>query len=128
MPKKLPPAKQQGKPYDEDEKEKIIKSLKPYLTLGYDLKNACIMAQFTYETVWHWVKKDNTLLIQIQAWQNSVNAKARENVANKIQEGDTNESKWWLERREKKDFSTRQEHTGEDGQELFKPIKVLLDD
>lgn len=106
MPKKLPRAKQQGKPYTKEQREQIIKSLKPYLVLGYDLKNACIFAQVTYATVWEWVNKDPALLIQIQAWQSSVNAKARENIAKSIQSGSEQDSKWWLERREK-EFSAK---------------------
>jgi len=107
MPKKLPTHKQQGRPYTKEQREQIIGSLKPYLTLGYDLKNACIFANVIYSTVWEWVNKDPMLLIQIQAWQNSVNAKARQNIAKAIEKGSELESKWWLERREK-EFSTKQ--------------------
>jgi hypothetical protein len=122
MPKKLPKPNQQGKAYTKEQREEIIGSLQPYLTLGYDLKNACILAQVTYETVWEWVNKDNALLIRIKAWQNMINAKARQNVAKEINEGDVQESKWWLERRDKKDFSTRTDITS-DGERLFpKPI------
>jgi len=123
MPKNLPKPRQQGKPYTKEQREEIIKSLRPYLTLGYDLKNACILAQVTYETVWHWVKADTALLIKIKAWQNMVNAKARQNVAASINEGDTQESKWWLERKEKKTFSTRTDITT--GGEKINPKPIL---
>jgi hypothetical protein len=126
MPKKLPVAKQQGKPYTKEQREEIIESLRPYLTLGYDLKNACVLAQVTYETVWEWVNKDTALLIKIKAWQNLVNAKARQNVAQKINDGDTLESKWWLARREKNEFSTRQENTGANGESLFDGLAGAL--
>jgi|TARA_Y100000296_G_scaffold28960_2_gene33770 hypothetical protein len=128
MPKNLPRPNQQGKAYTKEQRQEIIGSLKPYLTLGYDLKNACILAQVTYETVWEWVNKDNALLIKIKAWQNMVNAKARQNVAASINEGDTQESKWWLERKEKKTFSTRTDITS-DGERLIpKPILDVQQD
>lgn len=48
---------------------------------------------------------------------------ARGVVAKRIKRGDSDTSKWWLERKNKKEFSTRQELTGEDGKELMpKPI------
>ena len=109
MPRKLPRPKQQGKPYTKAQREEIIESLKPYLVLGYDLKNACINAEATYETVWDWVKKDNALLIRIKSWQNMISAKARKNIAKSIEDGDISISQWWVERREKKDFSLRTE-------------------
>jgi hypothetical protein len=109
MPQKLSQAKQQGKAYTPRQREEIFQSLKPYFTLGYDVKNACILAQVPYTTITTWLEKDNSLRIQVQSWQNMVNAKARQNVVKAINEGDQAESKWWLERKERNDFSTKSE-------------------
>lgn len=115
MPKKLPRAKQQGKPYDKKQREEIIKSLKPFLKLEYDLKKACNLAGAPYATVHNWVKKDNALLIKIQSWQNTVITKSRKNLSKAINKGDTELSKWWLERRDKDNFSSRKEVSGANG-------------
>jgi len=119
MPNVRKKPRQQGKPYTKEQRDKIIQSIKPYLQLEYDLKNACLLAGVPYTTVRNWVNKDNALGVQIEAWQNMVKAKARQNVVKEINKGDTQESKWWLERREKKEFSTRTENTGADGAPLF---------
>lgn len=119
MPNVRKKPRQQGKAYTKAQREKIIQSIKPYLQLEYDLKNACLLAGVPYTTVRNWVNKDNALSIQIEAWQNMVKAKARQNVVKEINGGDTQESKWWLERREKKEFSTRTENTGADGAPLL---------
>lgn len=115
MPKKLPLARQQGKAYTKKQRAQIMKSIKPYLQLEYDLKNACILAGAPYETVLDWAKKDTALLIQIRAWQNSVKAKSRQNVAKSISKGNTENSKWWLKHRDKDNFASRNEVVGKDG-------------
>lgn len=121
MPKKLKRKTQQGVRYTEEEREKILQILKPFLQLGYDLYNSCLLAEQPYTTIINWVNKDVLLCNKIKSWQNMVNAKARQNVVKAINENDVQESKWWLERREKKQFSPRQEMTGADGQ----PIEVI---
>lgn len=100
----------QGKEYTEEEREEIIQSIKPYLELGYSINRACIIAGIPYQTVHNWVNQKETLGIRIKAWQNAVNAEARKILVNQIKnEKDKEISKWWLERREKNDFSTKQE-------------------
>lgn len=111
--------KQQGKKYTADQRAAIIDTLKPYLELGYDLKNACVMACQTYETIWRWVAADEVLKAKIKSWQNLVNVRARKNVVKEINNGDADRSAWWLERREKHDFSTRKEMTGAQGEPLI---------
>lgn len=119
MPRKLKRKRQQGKQYTKAQREEIIQSLRQYLVLGYDLKRACLLATQPYTTIITWVNKDAVLSAKVHAWQNMVNAKARQNIAKSINEGDVTDSKWWAERREKKDFSTRTEQTGDDGRPLF---------
>ena len=44
---------------------------------------------------------------------------AKVNIKNKIIEGDIETSKWILPKREKEDYSERQELTGKDGKDLI---------
>ena len=44
--------------------------------------------------------------------------KAKTEVARKISKGDKDTIKWWLERRRKAEFSTREEVTGANGEPL----------
>jgi hypothetical protein len=105
----------QGKPWN---KEKIIEAIEPYLKLGYSVNKACILAKIPTSTVATWMEKDDSLRKKFESWQNMVSAKARETIARSINKGDKQDAKWWLERREKKDFSTQQiiGGDGEDGQ------------
>jgi len=102
------------------DKDRIIEALKPYLQLGYSVHMSCTLAQIPTSTVATWMEKDESLRKQFKAWQNLVSASARKVVVDKINEGDDKQANWWLERREKKDFSSRQELTGKDGTDLIK--------
>jgi transposase-like protein len=126
MPKKgltkTKPPRQQGKKWNKDE---VLNTLKPYFRLGYNVSKACRCAGIAESTVKHWIQKSEMLRLKVNAWQNEVSAQARANIIHAIKpkkddEGNTipgsaEQSRWWLERREKDDFSIRNEHTGAEG-------------
>lgn len=68
--------------------------------------------------------KDNTeLAARVGLAKDSITETARLVVAQRVIRGDVPVSQWWLERRDKKHFSTRSELTGKDGDDLLpKPI------
>lgn len=103
----------QGKRWTKEQKEKIVQSLKPYFKLNYSVKKACTLAQFPDSTFYKWVEDDPDLGARIRAWQGIVSAKARENIATAIVEGNITQSNWWAERRERDEFSTKQIKTEE---------------
>lgn len=109
----------QGKAWD---KEKIIEVLKPYFQLGCSVRKACMYAGIAESTFQTWVGDDPELRVQIEAWRNEINAKARANIRARVASGDYGASKDWLERIEKDEFSLRNEHTGADGKDLPTPI------
>lgn len=124
MPKPTPSAKQQGKAYDKDE---ILQSLKPYFMLGYNRTRACTLALFNPTTLSNWEAADATITVQINAWIEYANHKARSNVVESIEKGDKDLSKWWLERKDRNDFATRQESTGNDGNPIEINTKDITD-
>jgi hypothetical protein len=121
----------QGKQWD---KEKVVEAIKPFFLLGYSIRKACINAGIPESTVKTWLEKDEELRLQIGAWQNMVNSKARKNLIDTIQgvvKDDTGKvietipvaqrvatSLDWLKGMEKDAFSTRKELTGADGEPL----------
>ena len=115
----------QGKPYTKEQKKKILESLEYYLKLAYSRSKACKFIGFDETTLSKWLSNDEALSMKIQCWENSINVKVRENIQKKIESGDVNQSNWWAERKMKKEFSTRQELTGEDGGELPILVKFL---
>lgn len=98
-------------------REEILEKLKPLFQLGMSISKACDTSGICDDqTIQNWIKEDSTISMKIKMWQGYVSSKAREIVALKInEEGDIEAAKWWLERKEKKEFSNRTEVTGEDG-------------
>lgn len=115
----------QGVPWN---KKEVIDALSHYLRLGYSVNRACELVEIPQSTVATWVSDDVALRLKIKAWQGSVSSKAREIVAKSIADGNKDDARWWLERREKKDFSTRQEVTGSDGEDIGVLVKRLETD
>jgi hypothetical protein len=108
----------QGKEWN---KEEVVEALKPYFLLDYSINKACELAQFPRSTFLTWYEQDEELRLKVSAWRGMVSAQARQNIVKAIspqkvkdQNGnditpapDAELSKWWLERRERKDFSSR---------------------
>lgn len=120
----------QGKEYTKQERLELIEAIKPYLQLGYSLRKACEYAGLPYTTIYEWVKDNETLRTEIVAWQGMVNTQARQNIVEHIMgnkkkgiEPSLETSKWWAERREKDDFSVRQENINTE-----RSIKEVIDE
>lgn len=78
-----------------------------------------IMAESTY----HKHRSENTeFAARMDMAKEYVTEIARGVVAKRIKRGDAEVAKWWLERKNKKEFSTRAELTGADGKDLPTPI------
>jgi len=106
----------QGKQWTEEEKNTIIQSLQPYLEMGFSRNKACEFIGLTPSTLSNWVKADNSLGMKLTGWENVVNTTAMANLRDAVtREAETEDtrkdtSKWWLERRMRKDFATKVEN------------------
>lgn len=112
----------QGKAWD---KEQVVELLKPKFQLGYSVNKACELINLPASTFKTWLETDDELRLKVNAWQNEISDMARkvwqESIVTGIEQKNGTFDKYtpakeWLERREKKEFSTRTEVTGEDGQ------------
>ena len=113
----------QGKAWDKDE---VILLLEPYFKLGLNVTKACDYAGIPRTTVQTWIEGDEELRLKVTAWQNEVSTTARKNWAEKIKTGNFEASTEWLKRKEKDEFSDRQEVTGADGKDLPTPLLNVL--
>ena len=105
----------QGIPRD---KEKVIEALKPFFKMGCSVTKACKYGGIAQSTVQTWIDADDDLRLQIGAWQYEPNTLARSNWIAKMAEGDYNSSRDWMSKKEKDEFSDRQEVTGSEGAAL----------
>lgn len=119
----------QGKPFTDEQRNSIIESLKPFLEMGLSRNKACEAIGLDPTTLSKWVQGDEALSMKLKGWENTMNILALTNVHSALEKEAEMEdarketSKWYLERRMKKEFSTRVENTGEDGA----PLVVTFD-
>lgn len=119
-----------GKAWTDEQKDMIIQSLREYLELGFSRNKACKLIGLPPQTLSNWIKVDEALGMKVEGWENAINKLAMANIVdalNKESEMDDDArkdtTKWWLERKMKKDFSTRVENDlTTNGKELPTPI------
>jgi hypothetical protein len=77
--------------------------------------DAAVILGVSRRTVERYVNKHPDLRQHVAEVETSVDDMAEGNVKGAIRSKDVGTSKWWLERKRRDKFSTRQEHTGPDG-------------
>jgi hypothetical protein len=80
----------------------------------------------TWHTAAKHIKGSPKLKELVEGEANKIDDMAESVVINAIKDKDVQTAKWWLERRKRAVFATRQEITGEEGGEIT--IRVVYDD
>ena len=113
--------------------EKIVK-IEQAFSIGCTDKEACAYAEITQDQLYYY---ENTINTRFRAKKREMKQKpvlkARQTVVKNLDQPQY--AQWYLERKRKKEFSTRQELTGKNGEDFFKPsveeqvkINKALDD
>lgn len=109
-PRKTPakkPTKKVGRPpVINDEK---LKKLREAFMMGCTDDEACLYAEIEPRTFYNFQKWNEEFIQQKEHWKNNPILKARKVVFDKIEAGDENTAKWYLERKAKQEFSTKTE-------------------
>ena len=93
-----------------------------FVNLATD-EQACQKAGIAASTYYKWKEESEEFAILMDKAKNDPKLAAKYNIRVKIDEGDIDTSKWYIERAEKDDYSLRQEMTGAEGKDISK-IKV----
>jgi len=105
----------QGKAFTPEERESIIESLQPFLSVGMSRNKSCEAIGLDPTTLSKWVQDSEALSMKLKGWENSLNKLAMQNIADALaKEGETEDarketSKWYLERRMRNEFATKTE-------------------
>lgn len=108
--------------------EEYLAKIERYLMLGYSLNRACELGGVPRKTITDRMEKDEEFRRKVDLLSNSVSIKARANVVERINSKDYHASVDWLERKEKDEWSKRQELTGEGGGPIAQEIIVTIED
>jgi hypothetical protein len=90
-------------------------------------EQACLYAEISPDALYNYCTKYPEFSEKKRVLKGSLALKAKLNIAGSIEEGEISSSKWWLERKNKAEFSLRVENTGKDGKDLI-PDKIIRDD
>lgn len=100
----------------------IIEKLESIFRDGAHIIEACENVGISRQAYYDALKRDPSFADRMDAAQEYTTEVARAVVSKAIKRGDRETAKWWLERRVKNKFSTRNELTGKDGKDLPTPL------
>ena len=99
--------------------DEIMQELKESFKNGMNNTEACLNTNISERIFYNVLEQNEKLKDYFKLLRENINMIAKQNIVNKIKGSkDIELSKWWSERKNKKEFSTRQELTGEDGEDL----------
>jgi hypothetical protein len=87
----------------------VIKKLEEAFSLGCSDNEACLYANIAKQTLYNYQTKNTEFVDRKELLKEKLVLKARSNIAKSLSAGDSDISKWYLERKKKAEFSTRQE-------------------
>ena len=85
----------------------IINKLEQAFAIDSTDEEACIFAGIGMSTLYDYQNRNPEFTERKRLLKEKLVLKARTNIANKINKGDVDLSKWYIERKKKKEFSTQ---------------------
>lgn len=89
--------------------EETIQKLEYAFMRGLTDLEACLYADISKSTLYNYCEENPEFMDRKEELKQHPTAKARLNVTEAIENGNEELSKWWLERKAKAEFSTKQE-------------------
>jgi uncharacterized protein YaiL (DUF2058 family) len=89
--------------------EKVLHKLEEAFSQGFSDIEACLYAEIGTSTLYNYCEKNPKFLERKEELKNKPLMRARININKALQQGDKEMSKWYAERKAKKEFSTRVE-------------------
>lgn len=103
----------------------IVNKLEQAFSMGCSDLEACLYAGISKQTLYNYQAKNPQFVDRKEQLKKQLVLKARTVIADALNRKDENTAKWYLERKAKNEFSTRQEVTGEDGAPIVPTIEIL---
>ncbi len=87
----------------------IVGKLEYGFLKGLNVTECCHYADISRTAFYDYLEKNPEFADRIEELRSNPSTRAKLNVVEAIENGDTDLSKWWLERKNKDEFSTKQE-------------------
>lgn len=89
--------------------EETVKKLLDAFSYGFTDIEACVYADISRETLYAYIRKNPSFSDTKEALKNKPQIKAKMNIVWAINKWELNDSKWYLERKSRDEFSLKQE-------------------
>lgn len=100
----------------------VLKQLESVFTIGGTDEEACLYADISMQTLYNYQKENPEFIDRKKLLKNKPLLKARKTVVENLHI--IKHAKWYLERKNKKEFSLRYEVTGKDGERQEHSISI----
>lgn len=100
--------------------DQTLNKLRDAFLMGCSDREACFYADISLQTLYNYQKDNPEYLEQKAMWKENPILKARNTVYKSLDQDDM--AKWYLERKKRNEFATRQELTG--GDKEAAPLKI----
>lgn len=87
----------------------VVSKLEYGFMKGLNVTECCHYADISRNCFYEYLEKNPEFKDRIEELKSNPSTRAKLNVVEAIENGDTDLSKWWLERRSREEFSTKQE-------------------
>jgi len=84
-----------------------IEKLEKAFAMSFTDTEACLYANISTSTFYDYCKSNPKFSDKKEALKKHPNIKAKMNILSSLDNGDINDSKWWLERKSKDEFGTK---------------------
>lgn len=89
--------------------EALVNKMEYGFMKGLNITECCHYADISRQTFYNYVENNPDFMDRIEELRSNPSTTAKLNVVEAIEKGDTDLSKWWLERKNKDEFSLKQE-------------------
>lgn len=89
--------------------EAVVSKLEYGFMKGLNITECCHYANISRPAFYDYLEKNPDFSNRIEELRTNPSTKAKLNVVEAIENGDTDLSKWWLERKNRDEFSVKQE-------------------
>lgn len=89
--------------------DEVIQKLKLGFMKGLNDAECCDFAEIGTSTLYNYCNQNPEFMEKKEIWKHRPSTKAKMNIVEAIENGDEELSKWWLERRNKAEFSPKVE-------------------
>lgn len=89
--------------------DEVVSKLEYGFMRGMNDTEACVYAGISRQTLYEYIQKNPEFADRKEDLKKKPSTQAKLNITEAIEAGDTDLAKWWLERRNKDEFSLKQE-------------------